>query len=704
MSATQTIVSVPEMHCAGCARGIEGALADVPGIERLAIDATRRRVIISHDAGVVAPAELLGALQAVQPSAVLADVTAARAPAGQVTRLAVAGVLGMQVMMLALAMYGGGMAADIEHLLRLASLLLSLPIVFYAAQPFFFGAFRALSRRTLSMDVPVATAIAVTFAASTAATLRPGANAPVYYDSVAMFVFLLLLARFLADRLRANFESEVSLADLLPVDCLRIEASGNRRVPIESVQPGDRLRIGRGESIPMDGRVVGGSAWVDESVLTGESRPVLRTLGERVFAATTSVGGSFEMEVTAARCDARFRRIAELAEGTSPTTPLLSLADRIAGVFVAAVMAIATMTFAVWQWIDPAMALSVSVAVLVVACPCALSLAAPAALTAALVRLRRAGVVITRAGALEQLAGLRSILFDKTGTLTRSRPRVDAVEVFADLAPDRCLAIAAALEHDAQHPYARAFETIEAVPAADVEELPGQGVIGRVAERRYRLGSAAFCGLLGEAEHGRVWLATDEGKPLAAFHVTGELRPAALQTLEALAGRKLHLALASGDGQAQCARFAPWLEVHARQRPEDKLTLLERLPQPTLVVGDGINDLPAMAGATVSATFVDSRALVRARADVLLLGERLDALLELLDAAQRCRRVQRQNLVWAGAWNGLAIPAAAAGLLAPWAAALGMATSSLVVIANAVRTAKAPERRQQRRAALEALA
>ncbi len=688
MSTAETIVAVPGMHCAGCARGIEKVLAGLDGIERLAIDSTRRRAVISHDPAAIAPTELLHAVRRVQPGARLADVSPTRAPVDDLVRIAVSGVLGMQVMMLAFAMYSGAgrIEPDTEYLLRIASLLFSIPIVFYAALPFFRGAWRTLrNTHTLDMDAPVATAVAATFAASAIATLGHDRSAPVYFDSVAMFVFLLLLARFLADRLRGNFESEVSPADLLPAECLRVGPAEQQRIPVAAVRVGDRLRVAPGESIPMDGRVSAGTALLDESLLSGESVPVLRGPGEPVFAATTSVGGSFDMQVTTPLSEARFRRVAQLADAAVSDAPSVTLADRLAGVFVAVVMALAASTWIVWRLIDPGVALPASVAVLVVACPCALSLATPAAVTAALLRLRRAGIVVTRAAALDRLTGLRSILFDKTGTLTRSTPRIEAFETLADLPADACMAVAAALERNARHPFARAFEAVAAAPARDLDEVAGRGIAGTVNGRRYRLGTAAFCGVPGDAGRANVWLASDDGAPLATFDITAELRPGTLQTLEALARRNLHLLLASGDADAPCARFAPWLAVHPRQRPEDKLALLETLPPPTLVVGDGINDLPAMAGASVSATFVEARSLVRTRADVLLLGERLDGLLELLDTAARCRRIQRQNLAWAAAWNLLAIPAAAGGLLAPWAAALGMASSSLLVVANAAR-------------------
>ena len=433
-----------------------------------------------------------------------------------------------------------------------------------------------------------------------------------------------------------------------------------------------------------------GVASVDESVLTGESVPVRRVAGEPVFAATVNCGDPFEMRVEQPADAMRFREVARLAESAAAAaTSPVQLADRLATWFVLVVLLLAGATLGVWLLLDAGRALPATLAVLVVACPCALALATPAAVTAALLRLRRSGIVVTRASALTSLAELSRVFFDKTGTLTTGAAEVVGVHPLTPQGPSaaRCLAVAAALQRHASHPWASAFVCTGEVSATDVKESPGAGVAGRVDGSECRIGSAAFCGVdAGTAARcgANVWLAIDD-QVVCGFEVADELRPGALATIAALAARGLRPTLLSGDRGSRCDALAEHLDVHCALTPEDKHAQLVAAGGRTLMVGDGINDLPVMAAADVSAAFVDARAIVRARADLLLLGRRVDVLTEALDVARATRRITRQNLAWALVWNLLAIPAAATGLITPALAALGMASSSLLVTLNASR-------------------
>jgi Cu2+-exporting ATPase len=477
-------------------------------------------------------------------------------------------------------------------------------------------------------------------------------------------------------------------------------------VAVSALSLGEHVLIRPGEAVPADGLVEQGASQVDESLLTGESRPVAKSAGERLIAGTVNVDSSLVMRVEGLGQDTVLSGIVRLLDRALAEKPALAqLADRVAGWFVLALLLIAAVTGSIWYFIEPARAFWITVAVLVVSCPCALSLATPAALTAATGSLTRLGLLTTRGHALETLAQATHFVFDKTGTLTHGKMSLQEVIPLGGLSGPQCLRIAAALEHASEHAIARALSaTVEAdqsLEAGETVNLPGSGVEGVVEERRYRLGRPQFAGeLCGGAEpeaallgrNGATTVAlADEYGWLALFVLGDTLRKDAVDLVTGLQQRGKAVVLLSGDQEDAAQQVAIELGiriVRAAMTPQGKLDYVRELQCDGAVVamvGDGVNDAPVLAAADVSIAMGGGTQVARASADMILLSEHLPHLHAGLDIAVKTQRIIRQNLAWAFGYNLLAIPLAAMGYITPWMAGIGMSASSLLVVLNALR-------------------
>jgi Cu2+-exporting ATPase len=611
----------------------------------------------------------------------------------------------MQVMMLAVAMYAGdyyGMDDQLRGFMRWVSLLLTLPVVFYSASSFFVTAWRDLKRRQLSMDVPVSIAIGGAFTASVWTTITGGPE--VYFDSVCMFAFFLLSSRYLemGARHRAG-EAAEELVKLLPATATRITDAGEQVVAVSELVPGDRVMVRPGETIPADGSVLEGRSSVDESLLTGESLPRPREAGDEVVGGSVNVESPLSLRVEKVGEDTLVSAIVRLLDRAQTEKPSAArLADRIAGWFVAGLLLIATAVAIWWLNHDPEHAFAVTLSLLVVTCPCALSLATPTAVTAASGALTRSGLLTTRGHALETLAQVSHVLFDKTGTLTRGMLQLSAVDALAPHRVDeqRCRAVAAALESGSEHPVAKALVAhVEDVPGVeDLTALPGSGMQGRVDGRRFRIGNPAYVAELSGVEvpdaardDATEVLLGDEVGLLARFSLRDELRTDAVTAIDRLRSLGLTVEIVSGDAAGPVGRVATELGItDARHgmRPDDKLARVRELQSAgyrVAMIGDGVNDAPVLAGADVSVAMGQGAQLAHASADMIVLSERLSVLSEGVAKARETRKIIKQNLGWAILYNLSAVPLAAAGLVAPWMAAIGMSASSLVVVFNALR-------------------
>ncbi|MBI4755004.1 MAG: cadmium-translocating P-type ATPase [Betaproteobacteria bacterium] len=708
-------LSLEGITCAACVWLNEQHIARQPGVTAVDINYATRRARVRWDERRIRLSDILGAVAAIgyraHPYDALRSEQLAKAERrSALWRLFVAAFGMMQVMMYAIPAYladEGTLTADIEGLLRWASMVLTAPVVFYSASPFFSSALRDLRLRRVGMDVPVALGVGSAFAASVWATFAGGGE--VYFDSVTMFVAFLLAGRFveMVGRQKAVRGVE-ALAKVIPAFAQRLagypELEGER-VPVSSLSAGDVVLVRPGEAVPADGVVLAGESHTDESLLTGESRPVAKREGAAVTGGSINMGSPLVVRVQRVGEETRLaaiRRLMERAAGEKPR--VVQMADRIAARFVFVVLAIAVATGALWLATDPPRALWVFVSVLVVSCPCALSLATPAALTVATGALARGGLLVTRAHAIEVLARATHFVFDKTGTLTRGRLRLERVVPLGTDDADAALTLAVALEQGSEHAVGAGLR--EALPAGTVlpaasglAAVTGRGVEGTVAGRRLRIGrpdyvselhGKALPALVEEGDVSRVALG-DDGGWIALFELRDEVRPEAAGVIRALQARGRQVWLLSGDTPAAVQAVAHRLGIVqalgglSPQDKHDAITRLQREGAVVAMVGDGVNDAPVLAQAQVSVAMGGGTELARTQGDLVLLSENLAHLGEGVDTARRTVRVIRQNLVWAFGYNLVALPLAMLGYVTPWMAGIGMSASSLLVVLNALR-------------------
>jgi Cu2+-exporting ATPase len=713
----ESYLAIEGMHCAACTLTVEQALGEAPGVESVQVNGASgtARVVWTPQLGL--PSAWLAALKRAGYGAVPAGDLLNSAPRTQAQRLMlwrwlVAGFCMMQVMMYAVPAYMAGpgeITPDIEALLRWASWVLTLPVVLFSCWPFFTAAWRDVRNGRIGMDVPVALGILIAFGASTAATFDPAGllGREVWYDSVTMFVYFLLSGRLLEQRLRDRTAGALeALMRRLPQTIERQEQDGEfRRVAVRRLAPGDLIRVLPGEVFPADGIVTTGESRVDEALLTGESRPLLRRKGEAVIAGSHNLSGMVHVRVERVGGETRYAGIVALMEQASMDKPhLAQVADRIASPFLLVVMAAAAAAGAMWWSVDPGRALGVAVAVLIVTCPCALSLATPAATLAAAGALARRGVLVRRLQALESCASIDTVIFDKTGTVTEDRMGLVGTQVREGADTQQALALAGALSRHSLHPVSRAITAAAGAvdwTATQVTEVAGRGVQGIVAAgggqaRQLRLGSATFCGAparQGDAQGLEVHLADEQGW-LATFELDEAMRQDAKPAVSALRALGLRVQLLSGDRGAAVKRLARRAGIEGAFgdcSPEDKLEhvrLAQQRGHLVAMVGDGVNDAPVLARADVSVAMGQAVPLAQAKSDFVVLGGNLRAVASLLLHARRTRQIVRENLAWAGLYNAVCVPLAALGYMPPWLAGLGMAASSLLVVANSARLAR----------------
>ncbi|WP_166255462.1 heavy metal translocating P-type ATPase [Marinobacter salicampi] len=697
--------------CAACIWLIENHLGQRPGVIAFSVNHSTQRarlvwspeqttlsnlLLAIHELGYRArpfqPDEAERALQAEKRSALI--------------RLCVAGIGSMQTMMLAFPLYFelvSDLSGDFIQLFRWFSLLVATPVVLYSARPFFSNALRDIRTRHLTMDVPVAVAIGLAYTASAWVTVFGGEE--VYFESVCMFTFFLALGRYIEmqARYRAGLTGN-ALGSVQPAVASVVRAGGETEVvPVHELVEGDLIRVKPGETLPVDGEITAGRSTLNEAALTGEYLPETRQPGDPAHAGSINGEGPLTVRVLRTGAKTRLSGILRILDRVqSEKAPAARMADRIAKVFVSRVLIIAPMVWLGWWYVGADNAFDITLSVLVVTCPCALSLATPTAITSATMRLRKLGFLPTRAHTLESLGTVDTVVFDKTGTLTEGELRLIRTQTFAELDANQCLALAAGLEQYSEHPIAQVFKNQKPAVTTDVTNHIGDGLAGKTAgNRNVYIGHAEFVAC--HTSHSlpswrsdaglEIWLADDEGW-LACFVLDDSPRQDAVQTVAALQAQGIRTVLLSGDRSGHVARIGALLNIDeaiGQASPERKLEVLESLKQQgrtIMMVGDGLNDLPSMAGATVSVAMGSAADLTRLKADAVLLNGQLRQLLAALDISRRTRVVIRQNMAWALGYNLCALPLAAAGLVPPWLAAIGMSASSLLVVLNALRLGK----------------
>jgi P-type Cu2+ transporter len=712
----ETSLILEGITCSACIWLNEQHLARLPGMVAASINYATRRARVRWDERQLKLSQILAAIAAIGYRAHPYDPRRYETIAGNerraaLWRLFVAGFGAMQVMMYAFPVYVAGdgeMAPEFEQLMRWASLVLTLPVVFYSSAPFFRNAWRDLKLRRAGMDVPVALGVIVGFVASLWATLT--ASGEVYFDSVSMFVFLLLGGRYLEMQARQRAVSaNEALARQTPTLATRLAdfPASNEGVAVAAADlaAGDLVLIRPGEVVPADGVVLSGVSSVDESLLTGESLPVARQAGDALTGGATNMDGSLVMRVEHAGEATRLSSILRLMERAASERPrMVELADKVAGQFVLAILLVSLFVAGAWLLVDPAKAIWIAVAVLVVTCPCALSLATPVALTVAQGVLAKRGFLVTRGHALEALTNVDHVIFDKTGTLTLGQLRLVETVALNGVSANDCLRWAGGLESVSEHPVARALQeaatTGESCRIEDFRNEPGLGIEAKVDGVLMRIGRAGFVSALQSSPAAAPELPSTTGTDvylgsargwLAIFRLSDQLRPDAQGTVKALQEMGVSITILSGDAAASVAAVAEALgigEFRAGCLPADKLTYIEGLQrrgQVVAMVGDGINDAPVLSKAQVSLAMGGGADLAKVQADCLLLSDRLSLLIEAMRTARKTLRVVRENLGWSLAYNAVAIPLAALGWVTPWMAGVGMSGSSLLVVLNALR-------------------
>ena len=619
--------------------------------------------------------------------------------------MAVAGFAAANVMLLSLSIWAGhseGMAAETRSLFHWFSALIALPALAYAGRPFFRSALKALRRGRTNMDVPISLAVTLAAGVSLWETVRGGSHA--YFDSAIALLFFLLIGRFL-DR-RARRQAQSAAARLIALQDARVTALGDdgrpRQIPAADLAPGMRMAVAAGERLAADGIVRRGRSEIDASLMTGESaaRPV--EPGAMVHAGVVNLVAPVEIEVTAAGNETVLADIVRLTEAAEQRkSAYVVLADRVSRFYAPFVHSLALLAFLGWillgglAW-QPA--LLIAIAVLIVTCPCALGLAVPVVQVVATGRLLRRGVLVKSGDALERLASADTVVFDKTGTLTLGSPAL----IDSDAVPADVLALAASLAAASRHPLSRALAAAApaVAPAEDVAETPGCGLSLTSAQGEVRLGRATWCGVAQEtaragdigASGSEIWL-TRPGAAPVHFRFEDRLRPDAARVVEALRNVGLRPMLLSGDRPAAVAAVAAAVgieEWRAGCTPQDKLAALETLREGganVLMVGDGLNDAPALAAARVSMSPSSAADIAQVAADIVFQSRSLQPVGEALTVARRAQALVRQNIGLAVGYNLFAVPLAVAGLVTPMIAALCMSGSSIVVVLNAVRLA-----------------
>jgi len=700
------VLAVDEMHCGACLRAVERAALRVPGVDSARACLAAKRLAVIFDPTIAGEVDVIAALDRIGFAA--APIETAKQDRGDARQkyllrcVAVAGFAAMNIMLLSIAVWsgeGGDMDPALAGLFRWLSALIALPTVVYAGQPFFRSAFAALKGRRLNMDVPISLAIILATGMSLYQTMLN--NEQVYFDAAVTLLFFLLVGRYLDESLRVRARGEAqNLLSLQSGIATVVDQDGTqRRVAAHALHPGDRLLVASGERIAADGVVHGGKGQIDQSLITGETAPATVKTGDQVYAGTLNLTRALDVEVTAADSATLLAEIGRLMMAAEQgKARYRRLADRAAQIYAPAVHGLGAATFIGWLAFGASWqtALTYAISVLIITCPCALALAVPAVQIAAASRLFKRGIVVKAADGLERIAEIDMVVFDKTGTLTFGKPQLIEEEELSDTT----LTAAASLAAASRHPYAKALVDVaqrrlgRVAPAAQVVETPGEGLARSLTEvMDERLGSAAWCGADDDSGEGaEVWYRRGEEAPVC-FRFADAMRPDAAETVHALKQRGYAIALLSGDRAGVVARAAAEVGIEtwrSGMKPADKIAWLEDRQsegRKVLMVGDGLNDAPALAAAHASISPASAADLSQRAADFVFQGVKLAPVVEAIGVGRRAHRMAFQNFGVAALYNAICVPLAMLGFVTPLIAAIVMSTSSILVTLNASRLA-----------------
>lgn len=723
-------LSVAGIRCAACIQLIEFRVSQLSGVHSFRINPISQKAQLRWQPDRLSLKKIIQAIVDLGYAAFPANQSLSEYQAKEkktaLWRLFVAGFAMMQVMMYAFPAYlvpvpemDGDLTPDLDRLLKIASLVITIPVIGFSAVPFFRGALRDLRMRYIGMDVPVTLGILLTFFASCWATFFGGA---VYFDSAIMFVFLLLGARFIEDNVKRKTSAALSvLTQIHPTIAQKLVSYPSREqissCRADEILVGDYLLVPAGEQVPCDGEVVDGNSECDEALMTGEAKPVSKKIGDPLIAGSVNLHSALVMRAKQVGNQTQLASLIAMMESATLEKPrLVALADKHASRFLFAILLIAVGAGVVWATIDPSRALWIGISVIVVTCPCALSLATPGVMSAAIGQLAKFGMLVTKGSAIENLANLTHVIFDKTGTLTYGKLKVlKAVYLQADQLNSDELnhqkALVATLAGMSLHPASKAIadsfvsqqlkQSNEVIQASlgNSHELAGAGIELRFAAQTYRLGRLDYVKELNRSDwqiphefsNKSVSVFADQHQVLAFFVMEDGLREESIAAVLELQEQGKHVTLLSGDRHDVVAEVAAQCGIsdyRAELSPAEKHAYILQLQQQGAVVamvGDGMNDGPALSLANVSVAMGQGAPISQTRSDCLLMSNRLSDLSFSIQLAKKAYRLIRQNLGWALLYNVIAIPAAVLGYLEPWHAALGMSLSSLLVVVNGLR-------------------
>ncbi len=699
-NVSEVTLSLEGVSCAACAWLIEKQVSNTAGLVSIRVNTTTNRALLAWDKTQVRLSELLSVIhklgyKAAPFEADKQEASYHRMMKQYLYRLGIAGLATMQVMMLAVALYlevFGDLEPEFKNYFRWVSLIFATPVLLYSALPFYLNAWRSIKGRTLGMDVPVSIALIFAYVASLIATVTE--QGEVFFESISMFTFFLLVGRFL--EMRARRKAAAASGNLLKLIPAIATTLDGEQIPVKTLKVGDRIRVLPGEHIPADGKVISGRIHIDESMLTGESVHVVKREGDAVYAGTLNGDESFELEVMSSKADSMISNIVRLQDEAQHSKPKIAeIADVVARYFVGAILIISAGTWLYWHQTKPDDAFWIMLSVLVATCPCALSLATPTALTCATSRMGNFGILLRKGHVFETLCKINHLVVDKTGTLTKGDIEICDTKVLSDLPKEDCLSLAAALEAHANHPIARSFASYanDDFVVCEVQNVIGSGIEGIWNGKIVKIGSAAFVQGKESDESHAVYLSVD-GEHVASFYYRDPIRKESKAFIQRFADAGIKTTLLTGDSLSNARPVANEIgidHVLASAKPEDKLAYLKSLDEDsiTMMVGDGINDAPTLAGAHLSVAMGGGTDVAKASADMTLLGgDNLEKLLEARLLALRTRKIIRENLAWSLGYNLLILPLAVAGLVAPYIAVVGMSASSIIVVSNSLRLLK----------------
>lgn len=701
-------LTIDGITCAACAWLIEHKLKHVAGIKSISVNTTTERALVCWDPLIIKLSKILTLISQIGYQAAPyqiddEEIQSKKNSRKFLLRLGLAGFATMQVMMFALALYSDYFTdLDIEYrdYFRWVSMIFAAPVVFYSAQPFYFSALRSMLSGRLNMDVSVSIAICGAYIASCIATVS--GQGEVYFESVSMFTFFLLLGRYFEQNARQKASvSSNNLHKLIPLTANLVDANGQHsEIAAKRLKIGDLIMVKPGEVIAADGALINSSSSVNEAMLTGEQMPVAKVSGSQVFAGTINIDHPLHVKVTAIGQDQLVAEIIRLQEAASNNKPKVALyVDTISNYFTWTILIVAALTYLVWKTYWPDDAFWVTLSVLVATCPCALALATPTAVTCATGLFTRIGVVAKKPGVFEKLPKIEHVVFDKTGTLTCGSLTLSHIELYDEITKSQALSIAAALEANSLHPIARAFEIYRdsCMLARDSRNLPGEGIQANIDSETFFIGSDRFInthlGIMVPADAQQAVYLANQTQLIARFDLIDKIRPDAAATVTQLKAMNCDVSIASGDSSSHVDEVAASIgvkNVYKSLKPSDKLNLIEAIQQKQHVAmfGDGINDAPVLAGANLSIAMGSGAAVAKNSADLILLGDQLSRFVDAVKIAKLTGKIIRQNLLWALGYNLFIIPLAVTGHVVPYIAAIGMSASSLIVVANSLRLLK----------------